>query len=462
MSPVRAKLGALEDQGREGLPGQCAGEPPGIGPCRLGKCAPATCWRVGFGRGSEGSRGRPADVVPASLRSRAPRARLDLVPNVERFAGHPPLAVSVTECPFGHRRRELSLFLGARRRADAGLGFATFVASRRLHRTAWEGPRSGMHIRPRAEFAWLVFLFVLSRLAIWLGTDVSFDLRPGDLVAHHRSAVVARRPPAQRLLHPGATASFYNLLLGIVLKLARDERTLRATFMALFSGLSLGSTVLLYDLLRRWQVAPVLRACLSAGVALTPAVILYESLPYYTGLVSFLLLLIVWLFQRCAERFSLGRASGLWFAVAGLIFVRSLFQLAWFVVLVAAACWLVRGHTRLPLQGRTHAPRACARALRQEHTRQRSLRHLVMARHERGEDGGAPAASLSAHGAGARRRAFPKLALSDTTYDPPDKHPELFAATPKTGVRSRSAVQIDRTRQLSPPGLRCAVRTCAA
>ena len=185
------------------------------------------------------------------------------------------------------------------------------------------------HRERRLELVCVALLFLLSRLVIWLGTAITFDLRPIESSWHIIDPLLLRDDLLRSAFYTPAQPPLYNLLLGVVLKLSRDQRWLRAIFTAVYSGLSLGSTLLLYDLLRRMKVRLAPRAIVSAGFALTPAVILYESLPYYTSLVSFLLLLAVWLFARCNERFTRARASTLWGAVAALILVRSLFQLCW-------------------------------------------------------------------------------------------------------------------------------------
>src|SRR5699024_3878325 len=89
-------------------------------------------------------------------------------------------------------------------------------------------------------------------------------------------------------------------------------------------------------------------AALVAGVFMcSPALILYESLPYYEVLVLVMLSAIVWLFDACRRDFSLARASALFLAMAALIYTRSLFQIQWFVVLALYCVIVLPGHRRV-------------------------------------------------------------------------------------------------------------------
>ncbi len=290
-----------------------------------------------------------------------------------------------------------------------------------------------MASKRRIELCWVAIAFVASRVLLRTLTDLRFDLRPIDTSWHIIDPALLRDDLLRSVFHTPAQPPLYNLLLGGVLKLSEDQDVLRSLFTLLFSGMSLLSTVFLFDLLRRLRFSVGLCSLAAAAFAMSPAVILYESLPYYTMIVILLLVLMAWLFQRCVEHFTIARASALWWSAAALIYVRSLFQLPWLLVLVAAAAWSVRGYTRAWCKAAI-LPLSCVLLL--------YGKNLWISGHFQTSSWlGMSAVKLTVHPLPHAVRhelieagRLSPLAARDTTYDPPDEHPALFAATRKTGV----------------------------
>ena len=73
---------------------------------------------------------------------------------------------------------------------------------------------------------------------------------------------------------------------------------------------------------------------------------LYEAIPYYTLPILILLGAIAWLFHACLEHPGFGRLCALFAAMAALIYVRSMFQWQWFVVLAFFCVLVLPGHRR--------------------------------------------------------------------------------------------------------------------
>lgn len=279
---------------------------------------------------------------------------------------------------------------------------------------------------------WLVGTFVLSRVAFCLA-GVRFDLRPLDTSWHIVDPVLLREDLWRSVFYTPGQPPLYNLMLGAVLKLSRDEAVLAALFRVLFSGMALATVLLLYDLLRRLGLGT--RACFALACAfmLSPALVLYESLPYYTLPVILLLTLVVWLFVRMLEVPTEARALGLFSAMAALIYVRSMFQVQWFLVLFAFAWWVVKTE-RARIIKAALLPLAAVLLL--------YAKNAAISGHVATSSWlGMSAVKLSVHPlpralreALVQEGKLSELALRDSTYEPPERHRAIFAGTPKTGI----------------------------
>ncbi|MES1954888.1 hypothetical protein [Salinisphaera hydrothermalis] len=198
----------------------------------------------------------------------------------------------------------------------------------------------------------LIALYLVSRVAAYIA-GVRFDLSPMGTSWQILDPVLLQHDLLASLLYMPGQPPLYNLLLGIVVKISAavggGDFVTAAIFRVIFALMALGSVLVLYALLRRvgTRVGP---AVIVAGLFMcSPALMLYESLPYYTVIVLLLLVVIVWLFDACRRDFSMPRALALFGAMAILIYTRSLFQIEWFVVLVAYAALVLPGHRRAVL-----------------------------------------------------------------------------------------------------------------
>ncbi|MES1949252.1 hypothetical protein S4A8_00285 [Salinisphaera sp. S4-8] len=192
---------------------------------------------------------------------------------------------------------------------------------------------------------WLIGIYVISRLCFF-AAGVRFDLEPIATSWQLLDPILLRENLAESLFYMPGQPPLYNLVIGLVLKLGDDPLTLTIAFRALYSALAIASVLLLYSLVRKLTD----NAKLAFGVAtlfmLTPALVLYEAIPYYTLMILALLGAIAWLFHLCMERFTFVRALALFFAMAALIYTRSMFQWQWFVVLALFCALVLPGYRK--------------------------------------------------------------------------------------------------------------------
>ena len=208
---------------------------------------------------------------------------------------------------------------------------------------------------------WLVGFYILSRLCFF-AAGVRFDLAPIDTSWQILDPVLLRENLLESVFYMPGQPPLYNLVLGAVLKLSDDPLVLSILFRSIYSALAIASVLLLYSLVRKLTGSLWLAFGVALVFMLTPALVLYEAIPYYTLMILALLGVIAWLFHLCMERFTFGRAFAMFLAMAALIYTRSMFQWQWFVVL-AMFCALVLPGYRKAVLGAALVPLAIVFAL---------------------------------------------------------------------------------------------------
>lgn len=184
---------------------------------------------------------------------------------------------------------------------------------------------------PRPAF-WLIGIYILSRLCFF-AAGLRFDLAPIDTSWQILDPVLLRENLLESLFYMPGQPPLYNLLIGSVLKISEDPFVLTLVFRGVYSALAIATVLLLYGLLRKLTGHLGLAFGMALVFMLTPALALYEAIPYYTLMIVALLGTIAWLFHLCMERFTFARAFAMFLAMAALIYTRSMFQWQWFVVL---------------------------------------------------------------------------------------------------------------------------------
>ncbi|MES1927144.1 hypothetical protein [Salinisphaera sp. T31B1] len=280
--------------------------------------------------------------------------------------------------------------------------------------------------------AWLSALYVVSRVGFWLA-GVRFDLSPLDTSWQILDPVLLREHLLQSVFYMPGQPPLYNLMLGLVLKLGDNTLLLAATFRLLYSAMALASVLLLFGVMRRLGVSKPLAFTVALVFMLTPALALYEAIPYYTLPILALLGAIAWLFQSLMTRFSLGHCLALFVAMAVLIYTRSMFQWQWFVVLAAYCALVLPGYRRQVLLAAA-VPLIAIFAL--------YGKNLMITGHFATSDWmGMSLSKLTtlAIDHDERQRmveagALSDMAMIDFPFNTPETYPEIFAATPATGI----------------------------
>lgn len=195
----------------------------------------------------------------------------------------------------------------------------------------------------------LIALYLISRIGFYMA-GVRFDLSPLASSWQILDPALLRHHLFESLAHMPGQPPLYNLWLGTVLKLSDalggDEQLTAVLFRLSLSCLSLTSCLLLYGLCRALSIHRGLAFAVTAVFMCSPALALYESLPYYSVPVLCLLMAIAWSFHACLTAFTPLKASLFCLLMAVLIATRSMFQIEWMAVLLAYAAWVLPGHRR--------------------------------------------------------------------------------------------------------------------
>jgi hypothetical protein len=291
----------------------------------------------------------------------------------------------------------------------------------------------------------LVLAFLGSRVVFHL-LGVRFDLRPLDTSWHILDPVLLREDLLRSALSSPAQPPLYNLMLGAVLKLGSDPALLAGSFRVLYGAMSLGTCLLLFQLLRRLGIKAGGAWFASALFMVSPALALYECIPYYELPVLLLLTLAGLQCHRALECPARRRFFWLFMSMAALIWLRPMFQIQWFVTLLAF-CIAARPRQWRSLLRAASLPLLLVLALYGKNLvisgqlATSSWLGMSLVKHTVHQLPLAEREQLVEQG------ALSPLALRNTTFDPPDMLPAYFSQQPATGI----AALDQRTRSTGHP-----------
>jgi hypothetical protein len=136
----------------------------------------------------------------------------------------------------------------------------------------------------------------------------------------------------------------FNLLLGLVLKIAPANPAPLFDFLWICMGLAMG--LALYQLMIRLRISPTLGVILASLFIISPACIVYENLLFYTYPIALLLCLsAVYLHKYLLERRQIQGVA--FFSLMALVMlIRSSYHLIWFLAVVALILFLYRTNRR--------------------------------------------------------------------------------------------------------------------
>lgn len=278
----------------------------------------------------------------------------------------------------------------------------------------------------------LVSLYIVSRILFHMA-GVRFDLRPLETSWHILDPVLLRDELLLSALVTPGQPPLYNLILGGVGKLSDDPALLAHLYRVLFAGMALATCLLTFGLLRRLQVGSWFAFLASALFMLSPALVLYESLPYYSVMVLLMLTLACLLFQHAVSTGSQSSFFGLFLALAALIWLRAMFQIHWFVVLLGF-CLLARPERTRVILRAASLPLLLVLLLYGKNAAitgyfaTSSWLGMSLVKHTVHQLPLAQRESLVVAG------VLSALALRETTYDRPEELPEFFQQHVPTGV----------------------------
>lgn len=199
-------------------------------------------------------------------------------------------------------------------------------------------------ISPRAMLALMAGLFVVVHAGYW-AAGVRFDSAAIGAFYQCLDTELLRHRLAESLFYLHAQPPLFNLLLGLVLKAFPGREGI--AFHLLYLLLGFGLYVALFQLLRRVGASAVMALALSTWFMLSPSFVLYEHWPFYTFPVAALLTFSALLFWKLMEQKRSSHALAFFFVLFLLCGIRSMFNLAYFVLVAVGVALLCPRRRRM-------------------------------------------------------------------------------------------------------------------
>ena len=132
---------------------------------------------------------------------------------------------------------------------------------------------------------WIIFfIFLFSRVLAYV-FNVDFDYSPIYKYWQYLDINTLRNNLIDGVWYNHAQPPFFNLLLGIILKLFGNHAIFVFSF--LLKIISLSNAILLYNLLKKIEINRNIALIISVFYLISPASIILETELYYTTLISF-------------------------------------------------------------------------------------------------------------------------------------------------------------------------------
>jgi hypothetical protein len=192
--------------------------------------------------------------------------------------------------------------------------------------------RSGS-VSDLAAAGFVIVTFAVSRSLFLLAGGV-FDATPLPWFCQFLDVGLLRDRLLESLVYLHAQPPLFNLYLGLVLKVAGGAEAQLFHVLQTAAGLALALFLLAF--LRGLGASPAWAALTSALFVASPPSILYESWLFYELPVALLLLVAAFCLNRYLEVMATGWGVLFFTAIAAVTWTRSLFHVAWFVIVVAA------------------------------------------------------------------------------------------------------------------------------
>ncbi|MBN8531228.1 MAG: hypothetical protein J0L97_05135 [Alphaproteobacteria bacterium] len=203
------------------------------------------------------------------------------------------------------------------------------------------------HVHPlRHPYLFLALVFVVSRL-LAEAAGVPFTVRPLYSYMQVIDAALLRDDLLSSLWHLHSQPPLYNLLLGLVLKLAPAH--FEAIFYLLWLGMSFASCAGMLWLLLRCGVKPLWALLLTTLFCVSPGLIMYEHSLSYTSPELLLLILSALCLAKFTEEFRKRWGIAFFAVLAMLIGVHSLFQHVFLLAALGLLLWRFRPQRNIVL-----------------------------------------------------------------------------------------------------------------
>ena len=189
----------------------------------------------------------------------------------------------------------------------------------------------------------MLVLYGLVHACYW-AAGVRFDVTPLSHFWQYLDPELLRSRLGESLLYLHVQPPLFNAFLGVVLQLGGEAAP--QVFQAAYVSMGFGLYVALHSLMRRMGVRQLVALCVSTLFMASPAFILYEHWLFYTFPLA-LMLVLSGLALSNALRSGHFWPAVMFFALLGMLgAIRSLFHLAYFLLMVALLWWQSPGRRR--------------------------------------------------------------------------------------------------------------------
>lgn len=174
---------------------------------------------------------------------------------------------------------------------------------------------------------WIIFfIFLFSRVLAYV-FNVDFDYSPIYKYWQYLDINTLRNNLIDGVWYNHAQPPFFNLLLGIILKLFGNHAIFVFSF--LLKIISLSNAILLYNLLKKIEINRNIALIISVFYLISPASIILETELYYTTLISFLLLVGFTNLLKLNNEIRWSNLIGFFLPILLICLTRSMYHLIW-------------------------------------------------------------------------------------------------------------------------------------
>ncbi|MDP9326302.1 MAG: hypothetical protein M3O87_07175, partial [Candidatus Dormibacteraeota bacterium] len=180
---------------------------------------------------------------------------------------------------------------------------------------------------------------VLASRLLYLAVGVHFDVSPLSFFLQYADPALLKSDLPRTLVHFHVDPPLMNAVIGVALQAFGNQygTALHVVFLAAGVAFSLA----LYTLMRQLGVGSRTSLIVSLAFAISPATVMFENLLYGDYLVAAALVVAAVALHRFASSGKGIPGIVAFSLLAGIVFSRSLFHLAWLLLIAAVVAWLL-------------------------------------------------------------------------------------------------------------------------